>query len=141
MFDDFGARIVAERRPWTLPTSPEQVGARALALLPDSAERVALHSNPWHEHTFVDPATGKYTGMIDFGDAYISHPVLDLRRWRERAERESLLEGYTSEGSVSEEFMAAWLVAQIAGDMAAIAGSPSLATAALVDLEHLVEDL
>src|SRR5438067_742025 len=73
-----------------LPVAPAEVARRALAALPPSDVRVALHSNPAPEHTFVDPASGAYTGTIDFGDAYISHPALDLRRWRDPADREAL---------------------------------------------------
>ena len=138
LFEEFGARIRAEQSPWVLPLTPAQVTQRALALLPERLACVALHSNPWHEHTFVDPVTARYTGLIDFGDAYISHPALDLRRWRVRPEREALLAGYTSAGPVSDEFLATWLVAQVLGAMAAIAGSPALAAAAHADLELLL---
>jgi aminoglycoside phosphotransferase (APT) family kinase protein len=137
-FDEFAARIHKEQCPWTLQMTPEAVAERALSLLPDSDERVALHSNPWHEHTFVDPEKGKYTGLIDFGDAYISHPTFDLRRWRTREERAALLAGYTREHPVSDEFWATWFVAQVLGDMAAIAGSSTFGPAALADLEWLL---
>ena len=76
--------------------------------------------------------------MIDFGDAYISHPALYLRPWRVLAEREALLAGYTADGPVADEFLATWLVAQVLGAMAAIAGSPALAPAAHTDLELLL---
>jgi hygromycin-B 7''-O-kinase len=140
-FEEIGARIHSEQRTWALPLMPEQVGQRALDTLPRSDERVALHSNPWHEHTFVDPATGQYTGLIDFGDAYISHPTFDLRRWRERPERDALLAGYTAEQPVSDDFMATWLVAQVLADMAAIATSPALGSAAHADLGQLLSQL
>ena len=138
LFDDSAARIGREKRSWSLPLTPEQVGRRALAVLPDGDERVALHSNPWHEHTFVDPASGKFTGLIDFGDSYISHPALDLRRWRTREERAALLEGYTQQQPVSEEFMQTWLVVQVVGNLAAIAQSPALVPAAHADLARLL---
>jgi aminoglycoside phosphotransferase (APT) family kinase protein len=141
LFDDSVTRIRQEKRPWSLPLSPEQLGQRALAILPQGGERVALHSNPWHEHTFVDPATGKYSGLIDFGDAYISHPALDLRRWRTREERAALLEGYTRQQPVEEEFMQTWLVAQVAGNLAAIAQLPTLGPVAQADLARLLPEL
>jgi len=140
-FSDIVARIHDEGRHWSLEHTPEQVSERALAALSDGETRVALHSNPYHEHTFVDPVTGQYTGLIDFGDAYISHPTLDLRRWRTRAERSALLEGYTAEQPVSAEFARTWLVAQVQGHMAAIAGSPALAQAASQDLEYVLNEL
>ena len=141
LFDDSAARIGQEKRLWTLPLSPEQVGQRALAILPDGEQRVALHSNPWHEHTFVDPASGKFTGLIDFGDAYISHPVFDLRRWRTREERTALLEGYTRDQPVGDAFMQTWLVAQIAGNLAAIAQQPALGPTAHADLALFLPEL
>lgn len=140
-FEEFVARIRDEQRPWSLSLTPEHVVARALAILPDSDERVALHSNPWHEHTFVEPTTGKFVGLIDFGDAYISHPTFDLRRWRDRPERNALLAGYIAEQPVSDNFLATWLVAQVAGDMAAIATSPVFGPAAHADLEQLLREL
>jgi Ser/Thr protein kinase RdoA (MazF antagonist) len=138
-FVEFAAQIHSDKRPWSLSLTPEQVAERALTLLSGEYASVALHSNPWHEHTFVDPKTGKYTGLIDFGDAYISHPAFDMRRWRNRAERDALLEGYTSDKPVSQEFEAAWLTAQALGDMAAIAQSPALADEAQADLKFLIE--
>jgi aminoglycoside phosphotransferase (APT) family kinase protein len=141
LFGDSVTRIRQEKRPWSLPLSPEQWGRRALAILPQGAQRVALHSNPWHEHTFVDPATKKYSGLIDFGDAYISHPALDLRRWRTREERAALWEGYTRQQPVDEAFRQTWLVAQIAGDLAAIAQNPALGPVAQADLARLLPEL
>jgi aminoglycoside phosphotransferase (APT) family kinase protein len=140
-FEELRARIVDEQRPWSLPLTPAQVAERALAALPDSAVRVALHSNPYHEHTFVDPATGVYIGLIDFGDAYISHPTFDLRRWRTRPEREALLAGYTADEPVDEAFPRTWLVAQVLGDLGAIASNPAAAEAASEDLRRLVGEL
>ncbi len=141
LLDDSAARIHQEKRPWSLPLSPEQVVRRALVLLPDSEQRVALHSNPWHEHTFVDPASGKFSGVIDFGDAYISHPAFDLRRWRTREERVALLEGYTQDLAVSDAFIQTWRVAQVAGDLAAIAQQPALGPAAHADLAQILTAL
>jgi aminoglycoside phosphotransferase (APT) family kinase protein len=141
LFDDNVTRIQREKRPWSLPVSPEQLAQRALAMLPPDAPRVALHSNPWHEHTFVDPATGNFSGLIDFGDAYISHPALDLRRWRTREERTALLEGYMRQQPVDEVFMKTWLVAQVAGDLTAIAQQPTLGTVAQADVVRLLPEL
>jgi hypothetical protein len=44
-----------------------------------SVDLVALHSNPGPVHTFVQPDTLAFVGLIDFGDAYIGHPALDWR--------------------------------------------------------------
>lgn len=141
LLDDFVARIQNEKREWTIKVSPDQVAERVRTWLPDTKERVALHSNPYHEHTFVEPGTGKFAGLIDFGDAYISHPTFDLRRWRTREERAALLAGYGAEQAVSEEFLRMWLAMQVVGDLAAIAQSPTLGQAAHADLERLLPEL
>jgi hygromycin-B 7''-O-kinase len=109
-FTDLVDAVRCEQVPWTFEWSPEQVGARALAALPSSRERVALHSNPYLEHVFVDPETGAYSGLIDFGDAFISHPACDLRRWTRPADREALLEGYAADEPIGEAFLATWRV-------------------------------
>ena len=57
-FGDLADEVRYEGLPWTFPLTPEQVGARALAALPRTSERVALHSNPYLEHVFVHPNTG-----------------------------------------------------------------------------------
>ena len=71
----------AERLP---RETVEQILATAeqeLAKITDVDRFVALHVNPGATHTFVDPVSGRYSGLIDFGDAYIGHPIFDLRRW------------------------------------------------------------
>lgn len=72
--------------------------------LPDSTEPVALHSNPGPEHVFVAPATGLFTGIIDFGDAYRSHPALDLRPWPQAADAADLLTGYRASAPLPKGF-------------------------------------
>ena len=119
----------------------DEEAERTLAALPNSTECVALHSNPYHEHTFVDPASGAYVGLIDFGDAYISHPTFDLRRWRTRPEREALLAGYTAGEPVDEDFRRTWLVAQVLGDLGAVASNPAVTEEASDDLRGLVVEL
>ena len=109
-FGDLADEVRYEHLPWSFALTPEQVGARALASLPPSGERVALHSNPYLEHVFVLPETGAYSGLIDFGDAFISHPACDLRRWTRTADRAALLEGYTADAPVSDAFLATWRV-------------------------------
>lgn len=138
LFSEVIARIRAEAPVWTLPLSPEAVAERALAALPDTDVRVALHSNPGPPHTFVDPATGAFTGLIDFGDAYLSHPALDLWRWRDPADRIALFQGYTAEQPVDDAFLQTWRVVQAVADLHAIATSPMLAAAAQADLQQLV---
>jgi len=59
------------------------------------------HADPSDEHVFVE--NGKYSGVIDFGDAYISHPAFDFRRWPHE-DRPPLLAGYLSAGDVEDSF-------------------------------------
>ncbi|MCL2565713.1 MAG: aminoglycoside phosphotransferase family protein [Defluviitaleaceae bacterium] len=62
---------------------------------------VPCHANPGPEHTFVKD--GKFSGVIDFGDAYISHPIFDMRRWP-IGDREHVINGYMSAAKVDEDF-------------------------------------
>lgn len=144
-FSDLADEVRCAHLPWALDLTPEQLGARALAALPRTRERVALHSNPYLEHVFVDPVTGAYSGLIDFGDAFISHPACDLRRWTRPADREALLLGYTADGSVGDDFMATWLVLRIFTDAMVMASSaqraPERATEATQDLGQALAQL
>jgi hygromycin-B 7''-O-kinase len=108
---------------WQLDVSPADMASRVLATLPASVDLVALHSNPGPVHTFVQPETLAFVGLIDFGDAYISHPALDWR-WPTHADRVALLHGYCDEVPVTDEFMAAWRAALVLSDMVALATRP-----------------
>jgi hygromycin-B 7''-O-kinase len=103
-FLDLAAR--PDAHPWPLAIPLETLGRQVLRALPRTDARAALHSNPYREHVFGQPATGVFTGVIDFGDAYVSHPAFDLRRWHRPAERAALLAGYTAAGPVSAAFLA-----------------------------------
>lgn len=137
-FNDMADEIRAEQTPWRLPLTVEQIGARVIASVPRSNERAALHSNPYLEHVFVHPDSGAYTGLIDFGDAYISHPAFDMRRWNRPADREALLQGYTSERPVSDAFLATWRAVTMLGDVITIAYYPERAAEAEQDLLGLL---
>ncbi|MBN1937725.1 MAG: aminoglycoside phosphotransferase family protein, partial [Anaerolineae bacterium] len=113
LFDDALAAIAQSPQPWPLDIPPVDIARRAMWALPDVDECVALHSNPGPEHVFVDPQTGQFVGLIDFGDAYISHPVLDLRRWPASADRDALWDGYTADTPASDDLLRTWQVAQI----------------------------
>jgi hygromycin-B 7''-O-kinase len=133
-----------------LGQSPEYLVQQAMDALPETQLRVALHSNPSATHTFVDPATGTFTGLIDFGDAYVSHPALDLRRWGEHEDRLALLEGYrhgqasdgSSPGDVDADFMRVWHVACLLTELtslAAVATSAAMPGVAVDDeAEHRI---
>jgi aminoglycoside phosphotransferase (APT) family kinase protein len=137
-FVEMAERFESQSRPWPLSVSLPQISEQVLASLPANEERVALHSNPYAEHTFVDPETRRFVGLIDFGDAYISHPTFDLRRWNRPNEREALLRGYTAEAPVSEAFMATWKAAIILGDVIVMASYPERAAQAADDLQLLL---
>ena len=91
---------------WRLGVSPADLASRVLAALPASVDLVALHSNPGPVHTFVQPDTLDFVGLIDFGDAYISHPALDWR-WPTHTDHLAILQGYCDEAPVTDEFMVA----------------------------------
>jgi len=137
-FDEVLALLQHADNVWPLDRTPQAVVETALAALPAATVFVALHSNPGPEHTFADPVTHIYTGTIDFGDAYISHPALDLRRWKDPADREALLTGYLAAGPVDETFMSVWRVTQVWADMAAIATAPAYRGAAHAHLQRML---
>lgn len=137
-FASTAERIRREGRQWSLGQTPDEVGEMALAAIPRSNECVALHSNPGPEHTFVLPETGTYSGLIDFGDAFISHPALDLRRRAGPQDREAIMRGYTAEGPVSDTFLGTWQVVQVLSDLIDIAHYPDRAASAERDLQELL---
>jgi len=139
--DELAEVFQTERIPWPLHVSPGEIGERVLASLPENDELVALHSNPYAEHTFVNPVAHTYLGLIDFGDAYISHPTFDLRRWNRPAEREALLGGYTAEVPVSAAFMATWKAVMVLADVIVMAHYPERAAQAADDLQQLLATL
>ena len=63
---------------------------------------VPCHANPSATHTFVK-SNNRFSGLIDFGDAYISHPVFDIRRWA-LSDRKPLIKGYMSSGKTDGRF-------------------------------------
>ena len=76
---------------------------KVLQTIQDTDVFVALHVNPYLPHVFVDEQTHQYSGIIDFGDAYIGHPVFDMWYWKVES-RKILLSGYTSDKPVSSAF-------------------------------------
>ncbi len=127
-------RITSQPGRWTLAVSPDEVASRATNALPTRFDvPAALHSNPGATHTFVD-ADGGFTGLIDFGDAYLGHPALDLRAWPAVSDRLALREGYVDGQTPPGDFDAVWTVAMVHADMNAIAGRAELAAQASHDL-------
>ncbi len=121
---------------WPLTVPPSQVAAAALDALPRRLEQppVALHSNPGPTHVFVDDGR-VFTGLIDCGDSYASHPALDLRTWPDPADRLVLRECYLDGRPAGTEWDAVWTVAMLQADLAVLAGRrPELVDAAAADL-------
>jgi hygromycin-B 7''-O-kinase len=126
---------------WQLAVSPEEAAGRALAALPEVfAGPVPLHSNPGPTHAFVD-AGGALTGLIDFGDSYLSHPALDLRTWPAVADRLALREGYLDGQPPPGGFDAVWNASMIYADMKAVTGPAELAAQAGEDLARRLAQL
>jgi aminoglycoside phosphotransferase len=132
--------ISATPNLWRLDVSPADLASRALAALPASVDLVALHSNPGPVHTFVQPDSLEFVGLIDFGDAYISHPALDWR-WPTHADRVALLHGYCDDTPATDEFMAAWHAVLVLSDMSALATRPETRLQALERLHDLLTTL
>jgi aminoglycoside phosphotransferase (APT) family kinase protein len=93
------------------------VKERCLAALSSPGPLVTLHSNPGAEHCFVDPTTGEFSGLIDFGDAYRSHPALDIRSRHSLADSRTMLAGYVSSGPIPEGFIAVWRTGVILSEL------------------------
>jgi hygromycin-B 7''-O-kinase len=111
------AAAAAKRQgTWTLAIAPDTLGARISELIRGAAILSALHSNPGPEHVFADPISKRFSGLIDFGDAYVSHPGFDVR-WPLPADREAILAGYLEAGELNEDFLSTWRAIQIARDM------------------------
>src|SRR5205823_90030 len=85
-FADLVDHIAKDPACWSPVRSPEDVAAAAVAMVPTDFTPVVLHSNPGPMHVFCTPEGG-FTGLIDFGDSYASHPAMDLRTWPDPADR------------------------------------------------------
>lgn len=119
--EDFARRFTEKGMEWPLAMRSERFLKTIQQRVPDVAWPVALHTNPGPTHTFVDPATGDFQGLIDFGDAYIGHPVFDLWQWGEPEARDAVLAGYVKNGSpLPDHFWPMWEVAQVIADFMAL---------------------
>jgi aminoglycoside phosphotransferase len=130
--------IAANPHLWPLDTAPADLASRVLAAFPAAVDLVALHSNPGPVHTFVDPATLDFVGLIDFGDAYIGHPAFDWR-WPTHEDHLAILQGYAAEAPLTDEFIAAWHAGLVLSDMRALATRPDRQSQALERLRHLLK--
>jgi hygromycin-B 7''-O-kinase len=107
MLEHLTAALTADSG-WTGGLDLNAVADQLLTALPDGTPPVTLQSNPGPEHCFVDPATGRFTGLIDFGDAYRSHPALDVRSWASLDDSRHMLAGYRSLGALPDGFEQVW---------------------------------
>jgi aminoglycoside phosphotransferase (APT) family kinase protein len=124
-----------------LPLALPEVIDRALAALPATLTPVVLHSNPGPTHVFVDPVPGRFVGLIDFGDSYVSHPALDLHRWPDPADRVQLRDAYVDGAPLGPDFDRMWTVAMVQTDLAVIASDSPQTQAAAADLALRLVDL
>jgi hygromycin-B 7''-O-kinase len=141
-FADLVEHLETQPDRWPLEVRPEHVAERALAALPArlDAPPVPLHSNPGPTHVFTDDA-GRFTGLIDFGDAYAAHPALDLRSWPDPADRIRLRDAYLDVRAPDAEWDAVWTVAMVYADLAALTGPTLTAAPAAADLVERLDQL
>jgi len=141
LFDDLSEMIREKGIHWEYSLSPDAIGRRMMQTLPDTWDIVGLHSNPGPEHVFADPDSGRLVGIIDFGDAYFSHPANDLRRWLSPDDRAAILHGYREDTPLDETFDAVWRVACAIADITAIARVAAYRAAAAAELDALLEEV
>jgi hygromycin-B 7''-O-kinase len=141
LFDDVVEMINKSPKTWNYPINPIKLSRIAMNLLPEVDIWTALHSNPGPEHVFVHPENGLLSGIIDFGDAYFSHPVHDLRRFRAPQDRNAVFAGYINDSPVSKNFVQTWRVAQILTDMIAIIRNPECSVAAKEELDQILLEI
>lgn len=135
---ELAEQIGREKRAWPLSLSPQEIVEKASAIV-QYDERRTLHSNPALSHTFVDPESHTLTGLIDFGDAYISHPSNDLRRFPSPDDRKDLFAGYNALKKADAAFMSVWVANQLLSDFICIARDNEFSAAALEEVRELAE--
>ena len=115
-FEDLREELSAQSR--TLESIDlDAVQEECLSALPTDGPTVTLHSNPGAEHCFVDPSTRAFSGLIDFGDAYRSHPALDVRSWRSPDDSRHMLAGYEASAPLPQGFDRVWRAGIIATEL------------------------
>jgi aminoglycoside phosphotransferase (APT) family kinase protein len=123
---------------WDRALDVRAIGAARLADTPSETNPVALHSNPGPEHTFANPESGQFSGLIDFGDAYRSHPALDLRPWGNETDAEHLLAGYQSLGPLPDTFEQVWRTGLVIMALARAARGNRSREETIISVEHLL---
>ena len=125
---------------WPASILPADTAQKVVVSITGSVDLVALHSNPGPIHTFVDPDTLGFVGIIDCGDAYISHPASDWR-WPTHEDRLAVLQGYCDEQPVTDSFMTVWRPSLVLSDMLALATRPDRRSQAQKGLRSLLMTL
>ena len=138
LFDETVAAILNRPGSWSFRLSPEEIANKAMALLPLLDKSVALHSNPGEEHVFIDESKGSLIGIIDFGDSYIGHPVLDLIRWLKPEDRSMLYEGYTRKMPVDDSWNRTWSVACVLADLRVVLQFPDSVEQAYAEINAIL---
>ena len=130
------AAIRAEPGSWELEVSPETIAARVRECLAGEVQApMPLHSNPGPEHVLIDPDSLRLCGLIDFGDAYFSHPAFDARRWVLPEDQTAILQGYAEAGSpLSAAFYHCWHAVVMANLLYDVALRPRRRAHSLVGL-------
>lgn len=116
LFEEARAELGAQSR--TLESIDlDAVQEECLSALPADGPIVTLHSNPGAEHCFLDPHTRSFSGLIDFGDAYRSHPALDVRSWRSPDDSRHMLAGYEASAPLPRGFDRVWRAGIVATEL------------------------
>ena len=135
------ASTLAERAvPWPLALSVDAFVENVVSRVPDKALPVALHTNPGPTHTFVDPTAGRFVALIDFGDAYIGHPVFDLWQWGDPRDRASVFEGYREAGPLDDDFLRLHTIGEARADLIAMVRNRPYQERAIEHLMTLTTD-
>ena len=132
------AQLAERGKPWPLALDPDALCESAAARVPDDVGGVALHTNPGPTHTFVDPSSGRLTGLIDFGDAYIGHPAFDLWQWGDPDDRAAVLQGYVDAGEPPAWFWPVWQAVEAVADLIALVRERPYQERAAAHLRELV---
>jgi aminoglycoside phosphotransferase (APT) family kinase protein len=140
-FDDVADAMPRRPPAWPVPLTMRELRRRALATLPSTGpwRPVLLHANPGPSHVFVDGR--RMSALIDFGDSYVGHPVLDLHRWPDPADRVTLRDRYRDSAPAGDAFDRVWSVAMILADAREIGRGSALTGAAAADLVRRVDEL
>ncbi len=132
-------RISQQAMEWTLKLSPQETVEKVSDII-QYDEKTALHSNPALTHTFVDPDSHALTGLIDLGDAYISHPSNDLGRCPNPLDRKGIFDGYNSLKKADDPFMSIWIANQLLSDFVCIVRNSEFGAEALKQIDEIADN-